>query len=308
MHTNEHENNMELEAKWFELEQARKDLLSGQAIKEIGPEVFHGEKECACCMDERVGNRETLGGEEMGRRWNVAGSGILLPEASWKERVKLAAKEAFDRGVTVLTFHDGCGAAGLAVKQDLEQFTDEEKAKYQANSDLYGQRFVELAQEELNRLNKKEQKSLHVTKEEVQPFEFHAAIGATVDATGEFNAYQLPGENPFKYTFNIDTSSGRSVQGEKANYYMNELVVAIRIATGHHGFGHKFNADNPFAIVLVAETKEEIEEREKEIRKFVEENEPKAKNIIKFVEFIKPEGKHHKKAPGKAAEETQVQL
>lgn len=307
MNTHEQENNMEIEAKWFELAEARQSLLTGEALKEVGHEIFSHKKECACCMDERVGNREVLGGEKMGGRWNVAGSGILLPEKSWKERAKVAAKEAFARGVTKLSYHDGCGAAGLAVKQDLEQFSPEERKQFEVKPDLYGQRFVELAQEELNKLNGQKESAIHVTDKEVLPFEYHAAIGATIDTTGEFNAYRLGEKHPLKYTFNIDTSSGETVQGKDANYFLNELVVAIRIATGHHGFGHKFSKENPFAVVVVADNEEEIKKREAQINDFISKNEPGALEIIKFISLIKPEHRKHPKHEEEPVDEIRVE-
>ena len=291
MTNHDHETNMHTEAKWHELQTSRRELLSGEALRGVGVEVFDVEKECACCMDERVGNRATLGGEEMGNRWNVAGSGILLPEASWRARAVLAAKEAFRRGVTKISFHDGCGAAGLAVKQDLAQFTPDEKAGFEANSDSYGQKFAELAQSELNKLTGEHFEAVHVDRNEVQPFEYHTAIGATIDTTGEFNAYKLPSEHPLRYSFNIDTSSAdtlKSNEEAKFKYYLNELQVAIKIATGHHGFGHKFSKEEPFAVVVVGESDEIIQRTEQQITAFLTANEPGALEIIKFVSLVKP--------------------
>ena len=286
------ENHMQTEAKWHELKLAREKLLSGDALKNIGLEVFDDEKECACCMDERVGNRQTLGHEEVGNRWNVAGSGILLPEQSWRERAKLAAKEAFRRGVTKITFHDGCGAAGLAVKQDFDQFSEGEKKLYSENSDLFGQEFSKLAQSELNKLTGQDFEAIRVGEDEVQPFAYHAAVGATIDTTGEFNAFRLPKEHPLKYSFNIDSTSGdtlKSNEEAKFKYYLNELLVALKIATGHHGFGNKFKKDDPFAVVIVGSDDHIIEKTEKKIKEFLQTSEPSFLKIIKFVHFQKPE-------------------
>lgn len=288
MHNNEH---AKLENEWLMLKDQRESLLSGKAFESVTAKSFSKEKQCVCCIDERVANRETLSGKTADGRWTIAGSGILLPIKSWPERAKFAAEEAFKRGIREFSYHAGCGAAGIAVKQDLEQLADPDTLS--KNSDLYGEIFAKAAQEELNKqwalVGEPAHEAFFVGKEEVLPGEYHNALGAVVDATSEFKAASLPEDHPLRKCFNLEWSSGGDT-----GYNLVEIKTAAGIAFGGHGFGNKFDNENPFAVVVVGNDYEQIEIVKEKISSYIEKEAPDLKERLKVLSFVKPVEKRSK--------------
>ena len=73
----------------------------------------------------------------------------------------------------------------------------------------------------------------------------------------------------------IDYGLGKteSKNEEEKKYAFVELKVAINIAFGHHGFGEKFTAENPFIIVVVSGNEAELNSLKKEIAQTIAQDE-----------------------------------
>lgn len=272
------------EAEWQRLEGERQKFNRGEALEHVGNESFIPDKECVCCIDERVASRNTFGGEEVGGRWFVAGSGILLPVELWEERAKVAAAEAYRRGIKRFSYHAGCGAAELAVKADAEQFADREK--FEANPSLHAEQFSKRAQAELNRLTGLDEEVLFVPKEEIVPSEFHNAIGAVVDATGEFNPHTLSDGEPLRRCFMLDWKSGSELPlgPREVGYNLRELRTAVNIAFDH-GFRSHFDTKNPFNIVVMARNEEQLKLIEDEVNAYISSNFGPMKERVRVIPY-----------------------
>ena len=279
----------QIETEWEKLEGERQKFNHEEVLEQIGKESFLPEKECVCCIDERVAARKTLGGEEVGGRWFVAGSGILLPVEDWQERAKAAAEEANKRGVRRFSYHAGCGAAELAVKADAAQLVDVEK--YLKDPGLHAEQFSNLAQKELNRLTGFDEEVIFVPKDEVVPTGFHNALGAVVDATGEFNSHTLPDGEPLMLCFMLDWKSGETLAGGSngLEYNLLELQTAISIAFGH-GFKERFNSGNRFNIVIMAENAEQLDKVQSRINKYLATQPDEVRDRLKVIAYNRKGG------------------
>ena len=274
----------QIETEWEKLDGERQKFNHGEVLEHVGKESFLQKKECVCCIDERVAARATLGGEEVGGRWFVAGSGILLPVENWQERAKAAAEEANRRGIKRFSYHAGCGAAELAVKADAAQLVDVEK--YRKNPGLHAEQFSNLAQKELNRLTGLDEAVIFVPKDEVVPTGFHNALGAVVDATSEFNSHTLPDGEPLKHCFMLDWKSGENLSASEKglDYNLLELHTAIGIAFGH-GFKERFNSSNPFNIVIMAENAAQLEKVQIRINKYLTTQPDEIRDRLRVVPY-----------------------
>jgi hypothetical protein len=71
-----------------------------------------------------------------------------------------------------------------------------------------------------------------------RPLELHNAFYAIYDATGNFNRDRVPEMGPGFVTSPKYFSSAKA-----------DLELAVKIALGNHGFGKKFDQENPFVLV-----------------------------------------------------------
>jgi len=220
-------------------------------------DAFEHEKKRVCCMDEGTAHMNIPG------KFEMAGSGILYPAASWEERLDKVADIMIGLGITQITSHDGCGAAGLACKRDGIQ-TD--------RPDKYG---IKWAQDLQNKIMEKTSGKRDVTyrhiqsKEMVRPDEFHLARVAWFDATGRFNPAALGDNIPMGFVIDYKHDTEKATDATEKNYPFEELKVALSIAFGGHGFGEKFNEQNPFVVVVMTEDEQELEQLKERIFQFV---------------------------------------
>jgi hypothetical protein len=178
-------------------------------------EIFHQTDTRVGCMDE--------GCADCGRR--IAGSGILI-----KDEDRGAFEDNCRRlGVTEITHHEGCGAAGVYAKQigsdrDPAALAEEFSKKTAAE---YGTAESYIPAEEMSR-----------------PKEFHATRFAYYDGTGRLNLKNADGRLPngFVLTRGLYPKTG---------YAVAEAQLAFEIASGHHGFGELITANEPFEIIVV---------------------------------------------------------
>jgi len=219
--------------------------------------AFLSELHTVVCMDEGTAHKD-IGGEG---KFCIAGSGILLPAENEDARVRKAV-ELFKRmGVRDITSHGGCGAAGIAYKRD---FPDKHASDISpVEIEEYAKAWSQKVADELGRMDV-ESEHTHIISEEMErPVEFHTARVVYYDCVGGFNP-------------NIEIGMPMGFVIERANlekeYALQELSVAIDIAFGHHGFGELFNKENPFVLVVLAKSTEDLEKFKSEIAESIKNN------------------------------------
>lgn len=196
------------------------------------PEAFPEKITCVYCMDERLTERVTNG-------VFLAGSGILNKDKK-KKIVKALKKE----GVRDVTTHEGCGAVGIyAQKKGIT--ADQAKKEARAWAE-------ELSQE----LGGKYGGELSV-----DPEEYHVAQVAYYDMTGHFNPGNSFGTFPPGFVI-----SRKYLEKDDA---LEQVRIGIHdIALTDHGYGKRFDKENRFYIVVVADNQRDLANGEKEVRKF----------------------------------------
>ncbi len=184
-----------------------------------------------------------------------AGSGILRP----REDVVRSFRQT---GVTEVTSHDGCGAAVLYCRREgIDESLAPEEAKKWAK---------EIA-EELGVPYK------HIGFEEMSgPADFHFARTSYYDATAKFNV--IPG---LPEGFVIS----RGIQKKEDS--LAELGVSLNIAFNPRNFGDLFTEENPFVIVAIGKTPEDLEAMKTEISELAHEYGEK----VRVDGFVAPEEK-----------------
>lgn len=270
-----------VDMKWKGSAEKLKKFGNREALEYIGIEAFIPHEECVCCIDERVASKDILGGKDVGGRWFIAGSGILLPVENWEDRAREAAKQAKERGVKRFSYHAGCGAAKIAAEKD--GINDPE---------LHAENFVKTAQAELKRLyeadgERNNEEVIFITRGEVEPFDFHVALGAVVDTTSSFNPHKLKDGEPLKDCFMLDWNSGADLPPNKGGigYNLVELKTAVSIAF-EHGFGKHFDAQNKFNVVIMSFNRDELEEARKKIIKFRDTDLADKKHLIEVIPHL----------------------
>lgn len=252
----EHGHSKELEAQMQEEWDKQNAVMSeindncvADFLAEVGVENGKVEShETVCCMDE--GTAHIADGEN---KFAMAGSGILYPAASWLERLDRVADLFIMLKVKKVTSHDGCGAAGIAWKRDGGK-----EGTGCATADEYGKKWVAELQEVINaKLKVSGDGTVEIanvgSKEMVRPPEFHNARVVWVDGVGDFNPHKLGDKIPRGFLIEYGLIKENAKTEEEREYPFAELLVAIDIALGSHGFGNKFTKESPLLIVVLAQ-------------------------------------------------------
>lgn len=196
------------------------------------------------CMDE-------------GTPWGIhaAGSGILLSDEDFNVWFDKARPEC-------LTDHDDCGAKELKAKMMAEKFgIGIEDARIKVKD------IIKI------RAEKKGVKYFYIPKEEMNRVDFHNARVCYYDGTGEFN---FAGVEGLPKGFVVS----RAYSGKESS--VGEVGTAAAIIFGDHGYGNddKFlNEENPFIIVAIGRTPEEVEMLKSEISEFTDSEHSLGKKI-----------------------------
>lgn len=209
-----------------------KRLDAGESLQVI-MESFPDFKEAFCeldtidCSDGRV-----LGGKKIG----IAGSGLLL---SSEERAKFV--ENYRGKIKEVTTHRDCGAAALK----FNSLSPEEIPAGVMNADHYG---ALLGQKLANDLGAEHR---FIEMKEMAN-EYHNETALVIDQTGKFNSTHLDGFPPHF----VCTGAGLGFSPE---YMKSEVKTLAGIALGHHGFGDRFDEQNPFRIIVAAKNQTELD-------------------------------------------------
>jgi hypothetical protein len=217
-------------------------------------DAFSQELKAVVCMDEGCAHKDYKGEDKLA----LAGAGILLPASSEEERIEIAARLFSELGIKDVTSHSGCGAVGLAYKRDFPDGNPTAK-----DLEDFGKKWTEKVVAEMGRMGK-EANADHISAEEMErPAEFHNARVVYFDGKGGFNPNKKVGL-PMGFVI-----SRRHVPDM---YAAEELKVAVSIAFGKHGFGNLFTKEDPFVIVPLANSAEELASLKNEIEQALQRN------------------------------------
>lgn len=222
------------------------------------PHAFSDRQKCVCCMDEGTAHKDING--EM--KFAIGGSGILYPANNESERLEKVAKILIERGVTNITSHGGCGAAGLAYRRDFPDVNAHENLAEKIED--YAKAWSDKLADKIRELGHAAERTRILAEDMERPVEFHNARVVYFDGVGGFNPNKEIG---LPMGFVIERAY------LPAEYSAEELKIAANIAFGHHGFGELFSQDNPFVIIAMARTAGEADNLKKEIADTLAENE-----------------------------------
>jgi hypothetical protein len=175
--------------------------------------AFSSEDKAVRCIDEG-----TPGGV------HLAGSGILLG-------IDKAAEALIKAGCAGISSHAECGAAGIYAR---ENNLDASK------SDEYGKEFAIKLAEKMG-VPYKGHIEIGAMK---RPSGFHTARVCYYDGTGKFDP-ALCGKLPAGFVI-----SRRYIDSA---YALEEVKVAVGIATGGHGYGDLITPETPFLLIAVGD-------------------------------------------------------
>lgn len=158
---------------------------------------------------------------------HLCGSGILLgePEAD------AVVKKMIADGLEGITSHEECGAAKLAA----------EKAGFDGDIEAFAREWAEKLAERVG-LPYAGHTPITAMK---RPAGHHIARAAYYDSSGRFDYSAVP-ELPAGFII-----SRKYLEPGQAQ---DELRVALNIATGAHGFGERLTPEEPFSILVIADS------------------------------------------------------
>ncbi len=247
--------------------------------------AFEGKRNILTCIDGGTAKRENVS--------TIAGNGIDWPGENDEERSEGVADIIVDSGadIDIIEIHPGCGKARKACERD--------------NKDI----FKNLNEEQIEKIVKKKQtdwakllkeklkkKGKEVEIKEIQaedmkrPIEIHNEGVVWYDTIGNFNPAFL--DKPLQ-GFLVKRWGSKKAELEKKakENACNELCLAGEIALGDHGFGEKFNEDEPLVFMVLAKNETELVHYQEEVKGALEKKFKKdleAKKII--VDGFVPEG------------------
>jgi hypothetical protein len=179
------------------------------------------------CSDGRV-----LDGKKIG----IAGSGLLL---SPKERAKFI--ETYKGKIKEVTTHRDCGAAALK----FNSLKPEEIPAGVMSADHYGTLLGKQLANDLGATHR-------FLEMKEMANEYHNETALVIDQTGKFDSTNLDGFPPHF----VCTGAGLGFSPE---YMKSEVKTLAGIALGHHGFGDRFDEQNPFRIIVASCNQAELD-------------------------------------------------
>jgi hypothetical protein len=229
--------------------------------------AFKGAQKCAVCMDEGTAHKD-INGEA---KFCIGGSGILFTADNEESRLEKVAKLMIEQGVTNITSHGGCGAAGIAYKRDFPDADVHENLPLKIEE--YAKKWSDKLADKIKELGHPAERT-HILAEDMErPVEFHNARVVYYDAIGGFNP-------------NIEIGLPMGFVIERAylpvEYANEELRIAVNIAFGSHGFEKLFSTTFPFVIIIFAKDENELERIKNEVSAVLNQNENFKQGKIKI--------------------------
>lgn len=229
--------------------------------------AFRNPQKCVVCMDEGTAHKD-VNGES---KFCIGGSGILFTADNEEDRLDKVAKLMIERGVTNITSHGGCGAAGIAYKRDFPDANAHENLAFKIEE--YAKGWSDKLADKIKELGHPAERT-HVLAEDMErPVEFHNARVAYYDAIGGFNP-------------NVEIGLPMGFVIERAylpvEYAIEELKIAVSIVFGPHGFEEFFSTVAPFVIIVFAKNEVELEKIKNEVSAILHQNENFQQGKIKI--------------------------
>lgn len=219
-------------------------------------QLFDREHDHSCsCIDDRV----------MRGAVRLPGAGILEGDPE-----KVAAM-LLNTGVKEILSHEGCGAAAMATKKIDESDPSVPRPAWYRRGDVDGnaERFAQAVAEAMNRLRGENSEEEPVTASHLTFYNEgmtgdqhrHTVSVIYYDVTkGGFNRHALQ---------ELNLPLGFVVSEHDGSRDEEHLMLAADIAFGKHGATHGFNKDRPLAIMILAQTKDELDEKLRETKEMI---------------------------------------
>jgi len=160
--------------------------------------------------------------------------------------------------------HAKCGAATLAVKSEFEALGWDTSSIPDILIDKkaidYAERMANTITETAQRMNYELEVEVEfIGVQEIEPRSFHNAIGSMVNVSDSQSLdLAKPHLDPKLFNENIDPMFNISGFGNDETI-VDRIKLSIDIAFGGHGLGEEiFSAQNPYLILMVADSKEAI--------------------------------------------------
>jgi hypothetical protein len=217
-----------------------------------------------CCSDGRVEFREP---EENGQEYDelkTPGQCILYSDAELDKFVS-DSKGKIKR----IASHDGCGAAAVKYNQMLADGLPLPEGV--TNSDELGIYFTKNLAERLGAEYR------HITQAELC-CPIHNERALVLDSTTRFKPKSLKDFPPHF------TSASLALNANSA-YVQADAEILSGIALGDHGFNQRFDANNPFYIIIIAPDQAELDSTKELLSDFV----AKSAGRVKITGALAPE-------------------
>ena len=166
-----------------------------------------------------------------GRKFGLAGSGILLDNEDWTKFV-----EANRNKIKLMTSHDDCGAAKVLFAKMAAD--GQEMPEDVTTADQLGKYRIARLAKELGAEYR------HLSMDEMA-VDNHNEVAVVIDGTGRFDSTNLEGFPPHF----VCSAAGSGLSGK---YVQDEVEILSGIAFGGHGFGQKLTVETPFHLIVVA--------------------------------------------------------
>jgi hypothetical protein len=207
------------------------------------------------CSDGRV-----LKGKKIG----IAGSGLLLSPVERANFIK-----NYKGKIKEVTTHRDCGAAKIG----FAALKPEEIPAGVTTSDEYGTLLGKEMAAELGAVH------TFLDMDEMAN-DYHDEVALVLDQSARFDSTNLEAFPPHF----VCTGAGLGLSPE---YMASEMETLTGIALGHHGYGDKFNRDNPFYLIVVAADEAGRQDWEKVAQEVAKKFDNRA--IVKSL--VSPEGR-----------------
>ncbi len=220
--------------------------------------AFRSPQKCVVCMDEGTAHKD-INGEA---KFCIGGSGILFTADNEADRLEKVAKLMIEQGVTNITSHGGCGAAGIAYKRDFPDANTHENLAFKIEE--YAKMWSDKLADKIKEMGHPAERTHILAGDMERPVDFHNARVVYYDAIGGFNP-------------NVEIGLPMGFVIERAylpdEYANEELRIAVNIAFGSHGFGELFSSAFPFVIIIFAKDEKDLEKIINEVSAVLSENE-----------------------------------
>lgn len=156
-------------------------------------------------------------------------------------------------GVTKIYSHSGCGAQSEYVKRRVAEGVKEEEAEQEAEAYYTNEAFENAGIEYEGEIT-------------VFPEDYHDEVAVYVDYAGGFNPGHRPDVFPKGFAVSAKNKSVELVDQDTVDF---QVDFAVNIALDNkHGLGKmRFSKNDPFHIVVVANSEEELKEKTEYFKK-----------------------------------------